>query len=269
MCTVSWRTYEEGYDLLFNRDELHSRGLETPPSVSRRPGTAIVAPRDADRGGTWISLNAFGITCCLLNDYAPGSTSPDTPSLSRGEIVSGCAGATCTADAVTLVLDQPLHQIAPFYLLVIAPREAPLLLHWQGTRLETLATKGLMPMLSSSSFSTRSVIASRRRRFAEAVGCSHRADLTDLERFHRHHDPAEGAYSILMRRPDAATRSISQVSVTLEHARFSYRSVSWTNEGPCLSPAVLCELGIDVSPAVPALYRGDPPSLRDTTAGIK
>jgi hypothetical protein len=269
MCTVSWRTHEEGYDLLFNRDELHSRGIETPPSVSHRQGTEIIAPRDADRGGTWISLNAFGITCCLLNDYAPGSTSPDAPSLSRGEIVSGCARAACTGDAHALVLDQPLHQIAPFYLLVIAAREPPLLLHWQGTRLNPLATKGLMPMLSSSSFSPRSVIASRRRRFAEAVGCSHRADLADLEGFHRRHDPAEGAHSVLMRRPDAATRSISQVSVTLQHARFNYRSVAWTNEAPSLSPAVIFELEIDEPPAVSALCRGGTPSLRDTTSGIK
>ncbi len=70
MCTVSWRAARDGYDLFFNRDELHTRAPELPPALSERDGVRFLAPRDGDHGGTWLAVNEHGLTVCLLNDYA-------------------------------------------------------------------------------------------------------------------------------------------------------------------------------------------------------
>ena len=48
----------------------------------------------------------------------------------------------------------------------------------------------------------------------------------ELFSYHTLHDPALPAHSVLMRRPDARTVSLSQVSVDPERIRFSYGTVS-------------------------------------------
>ena len=100
MCTLSWVYHSKGYRLLFTRDEGRGRSPALPPEIrSADPiearehsyGTAeemdsarshigspatqnrdlkYLAPRDPDGGGTWILVNAAGVTICLLNHYS-------------------------------------------------------------------------------------------------------------------------------------------------------------------------------------------------------
>ena len=57
MCTVSWRLDADGYELLFNRDELRTRAEGLSPSRHEAANTGFVAPIDPDGGGTWIAAN--------------------------------------------------------------------------------------------------------------------------------------------------------------------------------------------------------------------
>src|SRR6266487_3365185 len=67
MCTVSWVQTPEGYHLLCNRDERRSRAVALPPRIQARGWVRFIAPVDPDSGGTWIAVNEFGVSACVLN----------------------------------------------------------------------------------------------------------------------------------------------------------------------------------------------------------
>src|SRR6266496_5302779 len=67
MCTASWTYQQDGYYLLFNRDEKRTRKGASPPRLLTRDGVRFLAPADGDFGGTWIGVNEFGVSACLLN----------------------------------------------------------------------------------------------------------------------------------------------------------------------------------------------------------
>lgn len=70
MCTVSWIRQAGGYRLLCSRDEKHTRQMAP---AARRPRAAWSpvhrAAETAGGGGTWIGVNQFGLSLCLLNRY--------------------------------------------------------------------------------------------------------------------------------------------------------------------------------------------------------
>jgi hypothetical protein len=239
MCTVSWRAARDGLDLFFNRDELHTRAPELPPVREERDGTAFLAPRDGDHGGTWLAVNAHGLTVCLLNDYAnPWRPAPGTARHSRGHLVLACATAASLAAVAAEIARQPLARTLPFTLLAVAPGGDALALRWDGAQLHRRppAAGDLPPPLSSSSFATDEVIAARLARFAQTFPTGTAPDADALAAYHRQHDPSAGAHSVLMRRPDAATRSLCHVRVTPERVSLAYAPV---RPGPAGRPEVL------------------------------
>ena len=233
MCTVSWTTRRGGYDLFFNRDEQATRAPETPPILSHHKAVAFLAPHDGDRRGTWLLANQHGLTVCLLNDYGaiwqPLAT--ELP-FSRGHAVLACASLDTPALAVEVVGRLPLSRTPAFHLVVLAPEEEVSVLRWNGAELLRLPQPSELPMRTSSSFATAEVIATRTRRFDTFVHNPSQPEFHELAAYHRHHEPAQGAHSVLMRRPDAATRSIIHVSVRPETVRMSYEPLRWTVDGP-------------------------------------
>src|ERR1051326_3966193 len=67
VCTVSWTHQPGGYHLLCNRDEKRTRGAARAPELRLIGGTRCISPADSDFGGTWIAVNEWGLTLCLLN----------------------------------------------------------------------------------------------------------------------------------------------------------------------------------------------------------
>ena len=225
MCTVSWRQTEEGYDLFFNRDELRSRADEHPPTLGARADVTFIMPRDGQAGGTWLAANDRGLTVCLLNDYAnPWRPSVSRARLSRGHIVAEAADARTLDDVLRRVEVQPLPLIAPFQLLALQPGETPLLLHWNGAALVRSRRELSPPLLTSSSFATGTVIAARFATYERLVRIPAHPTVDELAYFHRHYDPAAGACSVAMSRPDASTRSTIRVSVDPGQVALSYTS---------------------------------------------
>jgi hypothetical protein len=233
MCTVSWRRGRDGYDLFFNRDELNVRAPESPPVRLSHDGVDYLAPRDGARGGTWLLVNANGVTVCLLNDY----TNPwrPTEALSRGEIVQACAAVKTAAEVAATIRAQRLERTEPFHVLALAPSAGPLLLRWDGVRLDETSGAAVSVPLSSSSFASAEVIDARVRRFSASVRETAAPEIAELAAYHRQHDPQAGAYSVLMRRPDAATRSICHVSVAATRVRLGYVAVGWNGTEPMLT----------------------------------
>ena len=87
MCTASWATHHEddGYDLLFSRDERRTRGRARPPEQVSIGGVAALTPTDSDHGGTWIGVNALGLALCVQNRYQEdGREFDESTAISRG-----------------------------------------------------------------------------------------------------------------------------------------------------------------------------------------
>ena len=233
MCTVSWSRRPGGYDLFFNRDELNTRAPEQPPARQEQAGTSFLAPRDGDHGGTWLLANEFGLTVCLLNDYANRWRPSETGARhSRGHLVLACAAAESPEDVAAIANAQPLGRTLPFQLVTLAPDAPPLVLHWTGSALVRNYDRDLRPPLSSSSYATNEVIALRTWRFAFFVRGRDEPDPADLAAYHRQYYRGSGPHSVLMHRPDAATRSICHVCVDEREVRLDYQPVRWKFQGP-------------------------------------
>ncbi len=233
MCTVSWSLNPDGYDLFFNRDELKRRSAEFPPALARQGDVVFVTPRDGDHGGTWLLANEFGVTVCLLNDYANRwRPSESSPIFSRGHVVLGCAAAKDLGEVIAAVQQAPLSRTSPFRLLALVAGKRQLMLHWTGVALVSNEGQKLRPPLSSSSYATDTVIATRTQRYGDFVHSPGEPATSDLFAYHRQHTRSSGADSVLMERPDASTRSIIHVQVNGERVNLAYESVRWSAAGP-------------------------------------
>lgn len=104
MCTVTWTRTSGGYHLFMNRDELWTRGVAEGPALREGGAVRYLAPIDSDAGGTWIGVNAYGVTLCLLNHYPEAgepmvrTTGGGSPATVRG---APADGAAATARAPT------------------------------------------------------------------------------------------------------------------------------------------------------------------------
>lgn len=210
MCTVSWLPAADGYTLCFNRDERFSRAPALPPARREAGGMPYLAPLDGDHGGSWLAVNAAGLTIGLLNRYTVTPPRPLPRPRSRGLLVLDLIGAGSVAEAVARLDALPLAETAPFTLLLVTAGAPVTVRDWDGAGLDaaTHAAPGLIR--TSSSVTEPEVARAREATFAAAGPLT--ADR--LAALHRSHLPERGKRSICMHREDAETRSFSQVTVT-------------------------------------------------------
>ena len=261
MCTLTWSFRTDGYDLVFNRDELKSRLPAHPPKIfnDRHPGKRAgryVAPVDADAGGYWLAVNQHGVTVCLLNNYSAqiaGGDKGDAYYTSRGEIVRALAHSISTVSAADSLTALPLERFRGFKVVVFADsvsadsRIASYV--WDTHALQSLPAAQLSMPVSSSSISEPEILRRRADAFA-ALGPD--PDIDQLVAFQSSHiderpteDPVSGSLqaagssaagepsikaegSVCMHRSYAHT--VSQCLVTVQPARVSLR---YTDGPPC------------------------------------
>ena len=225
MCTVSWIHSRGGYQLLCNRDEKLARQAALAPRAVESGGVRYIAPVDGDRGGTWLSANARGVTVCLLNGWAGARRGTE----SRGLVVTRLAGANSALEAVERAAALDLRLYSPFTLVALEPDQPAMVLGWDGIRCRTRSDGDSLAPLVSSSVDPEGV---RIRRLAEFRDRARRGPLngSSLFEFHRSHGSrARGdAYSACMHRDDAETVSFSWVTVSPRAVEFFY-----TPAAPC------------------------------------
>ena len=225
MCTLTWRAVSEGgYDLFFNRDELNTRGVEQPPRLEFVDGVAFAAPRDSDRGGSWLLANAHGLTAALLNDYACPWRPPANHGVSRGALVMACASAATPGGAAEIIGGMALERTGAFKMVVLGAGVRRVRLHWDG-RILKREEGDEFSFETSSSFDTAAVCAARRQKYEAWLAGPGGPGVEELAAFHWAHDAADGAASVLMRRADARTRSVTRVSVRAGRVEMHYRPV--------------------------------------------
>ncbi len=237
MCTVTWLAEDDGYSLLFNRDEKRTRGVAEQPRIHARNNVCFVAPIDRDGGGTWIATNEYGLTLCLLNAYLAAGPRRGTAAESRGKIPIELASSHSLEEIAKRMDRTDPVRFAPFRLLALEPDRAAWLFEWSGSTVTLDPDAGRRMPLTSSSFESEAVAASR-----QAVFRNHRSERKALSRdaleyFHSGHNPAPGAYSVCMHRPDARTVSCSRVTVGASDVRLDYSADSPCRRKP---PTIVC-----------------------------
>lgn len=213
MCTVSWIHQDGGYQLLCNRDERHARKPALPPRIFERGGARFIAPIDGDHGGSWIGVNQFGLSLCLLNRYQNGEQSTTESKFSRGLVLLELMDSVAQADVHNRILEKDLSRHQPFTLVVLEPGKQALLVDWTGREcLSEPDGEQVMPV-TSSSYDPVGVGETRRHTYERLINRSARsADL--LFEFHSSHEPGPGPYSTCMHRDDARTVSFCWIKVT-------------------------------------------------------
>jgi hypothetical protein len=225
MCTVTWVRESDGFQVLFNRDEKHTRMPAAMPQLCRDlDGVQYLAPRDLDHGGTWISVNEFGVCVCLLNGI--GRTFGSR--VSRGLLVQQLAGCRSAQEVLNRVLSIDLERFAAFVVVGLdAETGSAPACEWDGCRL-TIHDRAPMH-LTSSSYESAEVCGQRQIAFEQHVArIQGQVTAENLFEFHQSHGAWPSAYSTCMHRDDAETVSFSWIRVRADQVEFFY-----TPAAPC------------------------------------
>jgi len=217
-----------------NRDEVLTRAPELRPEISHtRDGIRWIAPRDSERGGTWMGVNDFGVAACLLNAYQPGeSLLPDTTGRfrTRGEIIPTLLAAGDGRAARGWLRESLNPRNYPSFTLIVACPDALLSVEWLGEHGPVFSEHAEPWLLrSSSGWDSQDVRRWREQRFDEwrNAGEAHHGAMPS---FHVLQEPGHEERSPLMRRSWSATRSITQARVSGDTGRVELRY--WSEPTP-------------------------------------
>lgn len=131
MCTLTlaWQVFDETpVAVAANRDEALERE-SLPPDVYRE-SPRIVAPQDAEAGGTWIGYNEFGVFAGITNRWGDADLAGER---SRGLLVADVLEADSAAEAAELVEEQTDALEYEGFYLVIADETDAFCYEWDGT----------------------------------------------------------------------------------------------------------------------------------------
>lgn len=222
MCTVSWIHTDDGYRLLFNRDEKLTRRPGIPPELREQREVKFIAPLDGDHGGSWIAVNQFGLTLCLLNLYESAPEGEGYQFISRGRLIIDLIDSIDWSGIERRLPAKRLADFQPFTMVALQPERAATVFQWNGIELTKRRDGESSMPLTSSSVDTLSVMNRRREEFERLRNHEGELSIAMLCRYHRRHDPVSGAHSVCLHREDAATVSFSSVRVNNGSIEFKY-----------------------------------------------
>jgi Transport and Golgi organisation 2 len=120
MCTVTYVPSPTGYFLTSNRDEKNTRAKALAPATYTINNVALIFPKDADKGGTWITLKENGDSLCLLNGAFENFTDTGMYKISRGKIVLQIGATNNLIESFSKI---NLSDTAPFTLVIVFERK--------------------------------------------------------------------------------------------------------------------------------------------------
>jgi len=215
MCTATIYRTEGRFTLTMNRDETSARAREVFPSLFGpwEPSGQWLAPADGERGGTWIGVNARGVTACILNAYAPGEDPRAKSKTSRGAIVPRLLERGDSREVLTWIRGEfDPSPYASFHLVMLWLGGGAHWL-WSGqTFTESPPLDDQWFLMTTSYWHAEAVEAWRRQAFQTwlSAGCEYEGYLPT---FNIEQPPGKADWAPLMDRPWSYTRSITQVVV--------------------------------------------------------
>ena len=227
MCTITWRAAPGLREIYFNRDELKTRAIAEPPSLYRtEDGVKVLAARDPDEGGSWLTVNEYGLVIALLNAYPPNALAVWSPRRSRGLLVNDLSNCHNLIEVSTVLHEENLEYYRPFTLIAFdLDFPEPLWAEWANPQLDLRRQSSEFLPLTSSSYATREVIQARKHRYQEILEKhAGNADAGMLRSFHHDTHAQESAYAVLMDRPDAQTVSYAEIRLEPTLAKYRYQA---------------------------------------------
>ncbi|AEH37901.1 NRDE family protein [Halopiger xanaduensis] len=135
MCTLTlaWQVFEDApVAVAANRDEAVDRDSRPPDVYREEP--LIVAPRDAEAGGTWIGYNEFGVFAGITNRWTDAELAGER---SRGLLVADVLEARSAAEAASIVADATAADEYDGFNLVVADADDAYCFQWDGDLVRT------------------------------------------------------------------------------------------------------------------------------------
>ena len=231
MCSVSWCIDDSGYQIFFNRDEQKTRAPALPPQSFFQQETHVLMPIDPVGQGSWISLNEYGLSLCLLNNYQ--GTKPKGELISRGQLLKRLSSEADLAQVEAHFGTLTLEQFAPFTLLAFELSNSKVRsFEWDGK--QAYISNAVSPHFSSA-VALNSVSEYRQSVYERESMKSTEALLA----FHSQHHPEHSHMSVCMHREDAQTVSFTRIQVSKDSMKMNYVPGS-----PCthLSPQTMAAL---------------------------
>ena len=130
MCTlvVAWQVFaDHPVVAAANRDEALDRPAEPPAVIGEDPG--VIAPRDADAGGTWIGYNEFGVLVAITNRWTDADPAGER---SRGLLVRDALDCESAEDAARHAERAVEADEYEGFNLLVADANAAVLCEWAG-----------------------------------------------------------------------------------------------------------------------------------------
>ncbi|GMW02053.1 MAG: hypothetical protein AMXMBFR84_31890 [Candidatus Hydrogenedentota bacterium] len=208
---------------------------------------------DGERGGTWMAVNAAGVSACLLNGYTPGEDNSgaipkDKPS--RGFVVSA-AMEKGSFDSVRRWLESDFSpDVYPSFTLLITSLDGMLCAEWDGHggwKISSLERGG--HFFASSLWNTEEVIAHRNRAY-ELWQLQGSPIEGFLPLIHLERRAGQEAYTPLMDRPSSRTHSITQCEVQRDFVKMRYWSRDAGQTPDPFHPSSVCQLPVS-APGLP------------------
>jgi hypothetical protein len=204
--------------LVFNRDERRARAEALPPRRHRYGAVRAIYPVDPEGRGTWIAATSAGLVFALLNETDAPAPAPDGL-ISRGQVIPRLVGAPSIDDVEDRLRELPLARHRPFRLLVVGDTGSLEVVD-AGVRRTTWHPAAPRFMRTSSSVRPTAARLLRAELFGRLVPS---ASPAAQDHFHAHSWPGAPGASVLMRRTDAATVSITTIEALAQGFRMTYR----------------------------------------------
>jgi uncharacterized protein with NRDE domain len=189
--------------IFFNRDERRSRAEAHAPKIFTGKGGRYISPIDPEGGGTWLGLHDKGWFISLLNYYPEDQLIYGPQFRSRGLLVKDILDRGRTPEEKEMKKIVQDNSYPPFSLYILW-KDRSVLYQWDQLSL-TVNLEGV-GFLTSSGFQNSRIYPLREAQF---LGLQSREEKV-LRSFHRRKHP-RGDEGIWMERPDACTRSITEI----------------------------------------------------------
>jgi hypothetical protein len=214
--------------VMFNRDERITRGEARLPQARSHGRLTGLYPVDPDGGGTWIAATSAGLVFALLNETGAFSQgfSPAVNSrpeglryMSRGLVVPQLLASRSLDEAAFRLGQLPTGRFRPFRLLVVGDAGVLEAVDAGDRRWRLHEPEPTFARTSSS----RAPVWTTRRRLALFARLVPTPSPSAQDAYHHHQWPANPGASVLMRRPGAATVSLTTIEAFASGFRVSYR----------------------------------------------
>ncbi|MFP8956365.1 NRDE family protein [Natrialbaceae archaeon A-CW3] len=130
MCTLvlAWQVFEgHPVTVAANRDERLARPSEPPGVYATDPD--VIAPRDAEAGGTWIGINDVGLFAGITNRWTDADLAAER---SRGNLVADALNRESATAARDVIVDAVDRTAYDGFTLVVVDADSAFALEWDG-----------------------------------------------------------------------------------------------------------------------------------------